>query len=216
VDGEGSLTYAPCWLSGGAFAAAFLTTPSIMSRPDASTLTDEQLMDRYCAGEVSAFTELFRRYAPRVTRFVTPLVGTGQASDVAQVAFLKVHERRDRFHAGARFSTWLFAIARNEAIDVLRRPAHSREQTDQSALLDAPAEVSGPHRRDPLADARVRRAVAALPDEQREVVLLHWFAEVMMDDVAQILGISHDAARRRASRAYATLREHLGEIHAPT
>lgn len=187
-----------------------------MSRTDASSLTDEQLMDRYCAGDVAAFTELFRRYAPRVTRFVTPLVGPGQAPDVAQVAFLKVHESRDRFFTGARFSTWLFAIARNVAIDVLRRPARSRELANEPAVLEAPAEVSGPHRRDPLADARVRQAVAALPDEQREVVLLHWFAEVMMDDVAQILGISHDAARRRASRAYATLREQLGEIHAST
>lgn len=186
----------------------------IMSRREAPTITDEQLMDRYCAGDVAAFTELFRRYAPRVIRFVTPLVGPAQAPDVAQVAFLKVHQSRDRFSAGARFSTWLFAIARNVAIDVLRRPASTREVGHETAVMDAPAEVSGVHRRDPLADVHVRQAVASLPEEQRDVVLLHWFAEMMMDDVARVLGITHEAARRRASRAYATLRERLGGMHA--
>lgn len=188
-----------------AFASAF------DAKVPAVTLDDEALMDRYCAGDASAFDALFTRYALRLTRFVTPFVGPAQAPDVVQVAFMKLHENRARYRTGARFSTWMFTIAKNTALDALRKPSARRETLDGDAGVEAPAE-SGPQRRDPLADLRVQAAVRALPDDQRDVVLLHWFAEVSLEEAAHTLGISHQAARTRASRAYQSLRHSLGGL----
>jgi RNA polymerase sigma factor (sigma-70 family) len=171
---------------------------------------DEALMDRYCAGDAAAFEQLFGRYATRLLRFVAPLVGSAQAPDVVQLSFLKLHENRARYRTGARFSTWIFTIARNTALDVRRRTSVRRECVEDGEGTIARADMSESQPPDSLAVARVQAAVEALPEEQRDVVLLHWFAELTLDDAAKTLGISHQAARARASRAYQSLRQVLG------
>jgi RNA polymerase sigma-70 factor (ECF subfamily) len=82
--------------------------------------TDESLMDRYCAGDQAAFDALFRRYAGSLVRFLTDEVGPAQAAEVTQVVFMTMHEDRQRYRAGTTFASWLFAIARNTALDLNR------------------------------------------------------------------------------------------------
>ncbi len=171
-----------------------------------SSVSDEELMDRYCAGDGGAFDALFRRYSARLLRFTRPIVGAAQAPDVVQVTFLKLHESRHRYRTGSRLSSWLFTIARNTALDHVRS-APVRKEVHKDA--DAPADAVS---RDPLAVERVRRAVGDLPADQRDVVLLHWFADLGFDEIAQVLKASSVAVRARAHRAYEKLRVTLGEV----
>src|SRR5436190_2231919 len=169
-------------------------------------VSDEELMDRYCAGDSRAFDELFKRYASRLLRFTRPIVGPAQAPDVVQITFLKLHESRSRYRTGARLSSWLFTIARNTALDHIRSATVRREKNVEA---DAAADDV---RRDPLAVDRVRKAVAELPADQRDVVLLHWFADLGFDEIGEMLKASSVAVRARAHRAYEKLRGVLGEV----
>ncbi len=169
--------------------------------------SDEQLMDRYCGGDARAFVELFRRFTPRLMRFARTFVGPAHAPDVVQQTFLKLHESRHRYRAGAKVSSWLFTIARNTALDHVRAAPQRREVHGDDDALDGAraADVS----RDVLASDRVRRAVHELPAEQRDVVLLHWFADLGFDEIAVIVKASSVAVRTRAHRAYEKLRATL-------
>ncbi len=169
-------------------------------------------MDRFCAGDTRAFQELFTRFAPRLLRFARPMVGAAQAPDVVQVAFLKLHENRHRYRSGARVASWLFTIARNTALDHLRSAPRRREVHVEQGQADG---IAATVRHDVLAADRVRAAVDALPVEQREVVLLHWFADLPFDDVARVLKLSPVAVRARAHRAYDKLRVALGDVGLP-
>jgi RNA polymerase sigma-70 factor (ECF subfamily) len=188
--------------------SAFRATVAAM--PDAhaagASPTDEELMDRYCAGDATAFTSLFRRYAARLARFVAPIVGAAQAPDVVQVAFLKLHEHRAKYQSGARFSSWIFTIARNTGLDHVRSAPRRREVHDDVEVAAEPIV------RDPLRDARVRIAIDGLPAEQRDVVLLYWFGGLSLEEVGEVLGASHGAVRARAHRAYDKLRAVLGDL----
>lgn len=175
--------------------------------PDPS---DELLMDRYCAGDAAAFTTLFRRYGRRLVRFLTPYVGPAQAEDCAQLAFLKVHQSRSNFRVGARVAPWLFAIARNVALDHLRSAPRRRERADGDEHASAVPVAA--REGDPRLNEAVRAALLALPDDQRDVVTLHWLGGLSFPEVGGVVGASHEAVRARATRAYEALRLHLGEL----
>lgn len=171
---------------------------------DDNAASDELLMDRYCGGDARAFDELFRRFTPRLLRFARTFVGPAHAPDVVQQTFLKLHESRHRYRAGAKVSSWLFTIARNTALDHVRAAPQRREvrDSDDAASAAAAPVVS----RDVLASDRVRKAVHELPADQRDVVLLHWFADLGFEEIAVIVKASSVAVRTRAHRAYEKLR----------
>jgi len=170
--------------------------------------SDEALMDRYCAGDVAAFDLLFRRYTGRLVRFLSPMVGRTHAHDVAQVTFMKLHENRHRYRAGASFAAWAFTIARNTALDHIRSAPQRREVggVDVEPSSDAPL-------RDAFANARVRAALEQLPDGERQVVLLHWFGGLTFEEVAVVVGAKNAAVRVRAHRAYEKLRTVLDGLN---
>ena len=164
-------------------------------------------MDRYCAGDREAFEQLFTRYSRRLVRFLTGMVGPTQAKDLAQVTFLKVHENRHRYRVGASVASWVFTIARNSALDFLRSAPKRREVYGDER--EAPAEHVA---RDRLRDERVQSAIHGLPDEQRQVILLHWYGGLTFDEVGQVVGATGAAVRVRAHRAYEKLRVSLGDL----
>lgn len=170
-------------------------------------VTDEVLMDRYCAGDQAAFELLFTRFHKRLVRFLTQMVGPSTAVDMAQVTFLKIHENRHRYRAGANVAAWVFTIARNTALDHLRSAPRRREVTG----LDVEEGREGP-RRDLFRDERVRDAVGQLPDDQKQVILLHWFGGLTFEEVSNVVGASAAAVRVRAHRGYEKLRQSLGHL----
>jgi len=178
----------------------------------AAEVSDEVLMDRYCAGDVAAFSMLFHRYARRLVRFVQPYTGPASAEDCVQQTFMNVHASRGSFRAGARVAPWLFAIARNQAIDLTRSAPRRREVADGDERATQTATDARVHDRG--LDRAVREAIGALPDDQRDVVTLHWLGGLSFPEVAAVVGASPLAVRARATRAYTTLRTTLGPLAA--
>lgn len=167
-------------------------------------LSDEDLMDRYCAGDINAFNLLFQRFTPRIVRFLTNMVGPTHAKDITQVTFLKIHENRHRYRAGANAAAWFFAIARNSALDYLRSAPKRREVFG----LEIDPGKDGP-KRDLFRDEQIRIAIQKLSKDQQQVILLHWYGELTFDEVSKVVGASSAAVRVRAHRAYEKLRDTL-------
>ncbi len=182
---------------------------------------DVQLMLRVANGDESAFEQLVARYQDRVVGFFFHLVyDRGAAEDLAQEVFLRVFRARDRYEPTARFSTWLFRIAHNLAInerrDTSRRrevPLPSSQSMDPEASAQMPAEKSAllPTRRFDAKELRevVRKALDELGERQKTVVLLHKFEGLSYEDIGEIMGLGTVAVKSLLARARTKLRDSL-------
>ena len=175
--------------------------------------TDEQLMERFCAGDKAAFGELFERFAPRVRAFLRPMVrDNALADDLSQTTFLSIVRSRDRYQKGAPVAPRVFAIAANAARDTLRRRSANVEQlstSDDSPPADIAVEAMPT---DHGLRRELQNALAALPAAQREVVVLHKVQGLSFEQVAEAIGITSTAARIRAHRGYVKLRSLLKHL----
>ncbi|HVO17639.1 MAG TPA: RNA polymerase sigma factor [Anaeromyxobacter sp.] len=177
--------------------------------------SEEALMEAYVAGDAGAFQRLFRLLAPSLHAFFTRTAGDAPAEDLLQTTFLKMHRARGSWRPGERLRPWVFTIAARARVDWLRR--HGRrgeeEELDGEALPDPegrgdPGEaLAGKQRAE-----RVRLAMDRLPVAQRAVVHLHRFEGLGFAEIGQALGITEGAAKLRAFRAYAQLREQLADL----
>lgn len=155
---------------------------------------DPKVIRAAAAGDEAAFTVLMRAAQPHVWRFLRHVLGNDeQAADVTQETFVRVHASLGRFRHQARFSTWLFSIARNAAVDEQRRGA--RRQRLQHALA----------RPRPAGDAslstEVRAALASLSPRLREAFVLVEVFGQPYQDTAEILGVPVGTAKSRVFRA---------------
>jgi RNA polymerase sigma-70 factor (ECF subfamily) len=191
-------------------------------RSDAS---DEMLMVRYQRGEREAFAELVRRYNGPISNFSVRRLGTTSlAEDVTQEVFLRLVQKAAEFKHEARFSTWLYTIARNLCIDNLRKLKHRKHASlhgasgsDELPLaerlpspsLDADTE-RGALSMEVLTD--VEAAVQALPDEQREVFLLREIANLPFREIAIATGVGENTVKSRMRYALDRLQQALTEF----
>jgi RNA polymerase sigma factor (sigma-70 family) len=176
---------------------------------------DEQaLMAAYAAGDERAFPPLFRALAPRLLAFFRRSVSDAAlCEDLLQVTFVRLHAARERYRPGAPLRPWLFTIAARVRIDELRR-RHRRPRTAGDDELDQLAAEPDPQQGGLGIDQQarvhsVRDALDALPPSHRMVIHLHRFEGLSFAEIGAVLGISAGAARIRAFRAYAILRERL-------
>lgn len=183
-----------------------------------------ELAGRAQAGDRQAFTQLVRSYQDRVFRFILRMHGgRDEAMDLTQETFLKAFRALPGWQPEARFSTWLFQIARNATLDVLRR----RQRIEFVSLDESSAEGEAIDPRDgarlpdeKLADqqrmALLEGALRALPPEQREVLLLRELEGMSYTDIAATLGIEAGTVKSRLARArvaaLAHYRHNAGEI----
>jgi RNA polymerase sigma factor (sigma-70 family) len=177
--------------------------------------SDEELMAGYVAGDRGAFDELFRRYAPILLRVLARQLRTPEeANDLVQQTFLQLHRARNDFRPGARLRPWLFTIALNLKREhfrrVKRRPESPLELDGRS---DPAVQPSGPERAD--AEKTVRRALDQIPDDHREVIVLHWFEGLSFAEVSEVVGASVSAVKVRAHRGYVALRRLLADSGNP-
>ncbi len=215
---------APAWLRWGTRAGVAI----IRAMPVEPTPADADLMRAYAAGDARAFEALYTRHEKRLWRFVLRTVGnTATADELAQDVWLRVAQQAERYAPSAsradlppaRFSTWLFTIARNRVIDHLRasRPTHSLSANDDDddapSLADTLAAPSGfgPVRRIETRQQaeQLLAAVQALPDEQREAFLLQAEGDMSVDDIAAATGVPFETAKSRLRYARAALRRAL-------
>jgi RNA polymerase sigma-70 factor (ECF subfamily) len=189
---------------------------------DTTHLSDEALVEA-CrsarADERQALTsELFARHYERVARWCYRLTGDREAAaDVAQEVFLKAHRHFDSFRGSSRFSTWLYAIVRNESLDRLRRQPPPAASDADEALADVPSLQPGPEEQ-AAAHSRGRRLhdflADTLDDTERTVFTLHYGDEMPLAAITRLLGLDNTSgakayivsAKRKLARAAERLR----------
>jgi RNA polymerase sigma-70 factor (ECF subfamily) len=194
-------------------------------------MTDEALMAAYQKGDVAAFAELVTRHEKRLWNFVRRFVAdSATAEDLLQEVFLRIVKSAAEWQASAKFSTWLYTIARNLCTDNARRGA--LRKADSLDQTPGPSrDESGPHRIDKIAGSdpnaektamnreiadRVDRAVAELPLEQREVFLMREVMEMSFAEIAAATKTSEPTVKSRMRYALERLRTALGEFSEQT
>ena len=178
-------------------------------------------MLRVSEGDRAAFETLVEKYKQPVFNMICrTLRDATEAEDVAQNVFIQVHKSARRYRVTARFSTWLFTIARNLCLNELRRRSrHPAESLDQPSPEDErqpgrQVEDARTVRPPDLVlrkelEAKVEEALAALPEKQRTALLLCREEELSYEDMAEVLGCSLSATKSLIHRARETLKQKL-------
>ena len=177
------------------------------------------VLRRVQARDPGALSEFFEAYFDRVYALVYRLLGDRtQAEDAVSEVFLKVHRAADRLDPARDPMPWLVTIASNVCRDHWRSGAERMRRAarpiDDPALREALTTGANEPERDLLVAEReraVRAAIADLPDDLRESVMMYDYACVSHEAIAAALGITHDAARKRHSRALGALGKALKE-----
>lgn len=173
-------------------------------------LTDSELMERLVAGDMQALGALFERHKQPLHAFLARLVADhALAEDVLVETFIRVYDKRQSYTATYRFSTWLFTIAHNLAVDRLKHGSRrQRLCVELTPEMPAATDVCGEVARGEVTVA-VRAAIQQLPDDMRAVILLREYQGFSYREIADILEVSEEAVRVRAYRARQTLRRTL-------
>ena len=190
----------------------------------ANGLTDAEIMLRVKAGDEAAFDYLVQKYRRAMVGFMYRMVrNSAAAEDLAQDVFLRVYRSRQSYAADAKFTTWLYRIATNLAVNHARDTRHERAEVRVS--LDEPDATTGtlPELTDetPSVEEKILRRermaaikshVQALPERQRVAVVMHKYQGMDYRQIAAVLHLSESATKSLLFRAYETLREKLKEF----
>lgn len=184
--------------------------------------SDEQLMSKFQAGDVRAFEALMRRHRGPVFNFLVRLVGDrSRAEDLLQEAWLKVVNAAPRWERRARFTTWVYTIARNLAFDEKRRAVHRETDPLDARMGDSlslaetlPSDGAAPDRaaESALLRPRLEAALRSLPEEQREVFLLREYSGIQFKEIGEITGVPENTVKSRMRYALEGLRRKLEEL----
>jgi RNA polymerase sigma-70 factor, ECF subfamily len=184
--------------------------------------SDVQLMLDVKAGDEASFDFLLQKYRSPLVNFLYRMVrDTATAEDLAQEVFLRVYRARKQYTPSAKFTTWLFRIATNLALNSVRDNRYAKLAVPLDAPADedwAPMELPAPQMRiDEHMVERdrtefIRRAIASLPEKQRAAVLLHKYEEMDYGEIARILDCSESALKSLLFRAYENLRVQLAPL----
>ena len=182
---------------------------------------DVRLMVQVRGDVAGAFETLVERYQNRLVGILFHLVGNrDEAEDLCQEVFLRIYKARKGYRPQAKFSTWLFTIANNTALNHLRSKGRnpsvpmSSRGTDSQAV-NSPEQLAG-HEATPSAQMRqaeladlVREALTVLNEDQKVAVLLNKFEEMSYAEISEVMGRSEAAIKSLLARARTNLRERL-------
>jgi RNA polymerase sigma-70 factor (ECF subfamily) len=187
-------------------------------------LSDEALMEAYQQGDTRAFELLLKRHQRPVFNFIYRQVGIEPvAEELLQEVFLRIIKGAARYQRKAKFTTWMYTIARNICVDQSRRAKHR-----QAASLDAPLgkDGDGGTLKDVLPNGgpavdrqaiglelqkRIKEAIDSLNDEQREVFLMREYLNLAFKEIAEITGCPENTVKSRMRYALEHLRKQLEE-----
>jgi RNA polymerase sigma-70 factor (ECF subfamily) len=188
-----------------------------MSAPD--TREDAELVRLVLAGDTDLYAVLVNRYRTRVSRYVERFTyDVEDARDVTQDVFIKVYGALDSFDPHFKFSTWLFRIAGNAAIDHLRRRRvrlvpleRPAGENGEARAVDPPETRPNPH--EEFTRQRLREALSAaidhLPDDYRELISLRHYGEMPYEEIAELKGMPLGTVKNKLFRARQALRDLL-------
>lgn len=191
---------------------------------------DDELMERFQKGDEDAFTLLVRRHEKPLINFIAQFIGDrDSAEDLAQETFIRIFQAAPRYKPGrAQFNTWMYHIAsnlcKNELRNRARRERHWVDNTvkdsdaedaeagSESLITNAPADATyQPDRvleRKELRDA-LRKAIAALPEQYREPLVLRDIQGLSYEEISKVLGIRAGTTKSRINRARLILKDKL-------
>lgn len=185
---------------------------------ETTAVSDGELVSRAIAGREESFEELVRRYQRPIVAYLYRLVGDYEAAlDLTQDVFIKIYKSLDRYSSDFRFSTWIYRIAHNTAIDYLRRtPARQQELRDSEVTTyDAAvtSEAPSPEEESERAERRaeLEQVVSRLPRAYRELIALRHGHDMGYDEIAELTGLPLGTVKNRIFRAREALRQLLAE-----
>lgn len=183
---------------------------------------DEELVASVLQGERDRFGDLVDRYQGRLVNYLLRMVGNVQdAHDLAQDVFMKVYAALDRFDDQYRFSTWLFRVAQNAAIDQIRKrrlklvSINRADKDDEGGGdWDLPSPGLTPYQetRNVERGIAIRDAIENLPDEYRDLIELRHYAELSYDEIAQLKSMPLGTVKNKLFRGRQMLKEKLTEF----
>ena len=177
--------------------------------------TDPELVATATTGVEGSFEELVRRYQRPISAYVYRMVGDYQAAlDLTQEIFIKVYSSLGRYRSEFKFSTWIYKIAHNSAVDHLRRNA-GRERSLSSGIegdqYDLPIE-SGSLSPEPESERKERRleiesVVRSLPNAYRELIVLRHSRDLTYEEIVEVTGLPLGTVKNRLFRAREMMRQ---------
>ncbi|MFH1143926.1 MAG: sigma-70 family RNA polymerase sigma factor [Candidatus Eisenbacteria bacterium] len=195
---------------------AVSTSPAgrdLQARETTPVAEDDHLMRLVAEDDAVAFQRLVARWQQPVFAFLARMVGSNEdALDLTQEVFVRIHRERKRYRPAGRFRSWLFRIAGNQARSSLRRRrllhwVHFDPHRHDSAVVGDSA--ASQREREQLGE-RVRAAIAALPERQRQAIVLRRFEQMNYEEIAQTLATTAPAVESLLQRAMVTLKRDLG------
>lgn len=189
-----------------------------MAENENQETTDAELVAQVLSGHEESLQQLIQRYQGRLVNYLYRLLrNLDEAHDLAQEVFFKVYQALDRFDPSYKFSTWLFRIAQNAAIDRIRKRRLKTVSMDHVGDPDddRPWEFPSPDA-DPYRDARnverreaIQKAIDGLPWEYRELIVLRHYGELSYDEIAQLQGMPLGTVKNKLFRGRQMLKDEL-------
>jgi RNA polymerase sigma-70 factor, ECF subfamily len=174
---------------------------------------DLQLVERFRRGDQSAFEEVYRQHAGRLYNLAYRMAASPQdAEDLLQDIFLLAHRKLEGFRGEASLGTWLYRLAMNHCLDVLRH-RHTRmgQQTDSLDAPEAPQVAARVPVLGGISRLDLERAIAQLPTACRAAFLLHDVEGLAHQEVASALGISEGTSKSQVHKARMRIRGYLSQ-----
>jgi len=192
-----------------------MMTAQAISIDDIKKLTDGELIVDAIGGRADGFEELVRRYQRPITSYVFRMLGDYESSlDVTQEVFIKVYNSLSKYSPEYKFSTWLYRIAHNAAVDHLRRNSVTpqsleTENADGSFTIQLESRAPTPEQDRERSEWRteIDAVVKCLPAAYRDLILLRHARDLSYDEIAEVTGLPLGTVKNRLFRAREMMRE---------
>ncbi len=179
------------------------------------SMTDGDLITGFISGRADGFEELVRRYQRPISGYVFRMIGDYEASlDVTQEVFIKVYNSIEKYCPDYKFSTWLYRIAHNAAVDHLRRNSITpqsleTENAEGSYEIQIESAISSPEQDRERSEWRteIEAVVRCLPPAYRDLILLRHSRDLSYDEIAEVTGLPLGTVKNRLFRAREMMRE---------
>ena len=186
------------------------------------TIDEIKCVKKAARGDASAFESLVLHYQGQIYRLCFRMTGNSEdAQDMTQEAFLKAWKNLSTFQFDSAFSTWLYRLASNCCLDLLRsmkrKPTVSltaETEDEDGEIIDVADDAPSPEEEAIVSQERddLRKALALLDDEQRQILILRVVNDLSYTEIAEVLNIKEGTVKSRLSRARDNLRKKLDEI----